>query len=456
MTARILVVDDIPANVKLLEARLMAEYFQVLTAMNGPDALQVCENGQIDLVLLDVMMPGMDGFEVCRRLKANPKTTHLPVIMVTALDQPEDRVRGLESGADDFLTKPVSDIALITRVKSLVRLKMLTDELRLRASSGVDFGLEAPYDFRESDDGRNARVLVVDDRPSSYDRIVKFLGEEHSVTVVTDPQEALFRAADEDFATAVVSLSLSDYDGLRLCSHIRSLERTRMLPIVVIAEHDQESAVIRALDLGVNDYVRRPIDRNELLARVRTQVRRKRFNEKLRDSLQATIAMAVTDGLTGLHNRHYFDTHLPGMFEKAVSRGKPISIIMCDLDHFKAVNDAHGHAAGDEVIREFARRIRRNIRNMDLACRFGGEEFVIVMPETDSRLAGVVAERIRVEVATHPFIIEGRMPITVTASLGIACVDGKEDTPERLLKRADVALYRAKRSGRNQVFTEAA
>ena len=329
MTARILVVDDIAANVKLLEARLMAEYFQVLTAMNGPDALQICETGQIDLVLLDIMMPGMDGFEVCTRLKANQKTAHLPVIMVTALDQPEDRVRGLEAGADDFLTKPVSDIALITRVKSLVRLKMLTDELRLRASSGVDFGLEAPYDFRESDDGRNARILVVDDRPSSYDRIVKFLGDEHTVTVVTDPQEALFRAADEDFATAVISLSLADYDGLRLCSHIRSLERTRMLPIVVVAENDQESVVIRGLDLGVNDYVRRPIDRNELLARVRTQVRRKRFNEKLRDSLQATLAMAITDGLTGLHNRHYFDSHLPGMFEKAVSRGKPVSIIMC-------------------------------------------------------------------------------------------------------------------------------
>jgi len=197
MTARILVVDDIQANVKLLEARLMAEYFQVLTATNGRDALQICDNGQVDLVLLDVMMPEMDGFEVCTRLKSNPKTAHLPIVMVTALDQPQDRVRGLEAGADDFLTKPVSDLALITRVKSLVRLKMLTDELRLRANTGRDLGLEPMLDLKDETGGRKAKILVVDDRPSSYERIVKYLATEHTVAVIPDPQEALFRAADE-------------------------------------------------------------------------------------------------------------------------------------------------------------------------------------------------------------------------------------------------------------------
>src|SRR6201996_2600160 len=127
MTARILVVDDVPANVKLMEARLSAEYFDVITALSGQEALATCERAQCDIVLLDVMMPDMDGFEVCRRLKANPSTHHLPVIMVTALDQASDRIRGLEAGADDFLTKPVSDVALVARVRSLVRLKMMTD-----------------------------------------------------------------------------------------------------------------------------------------------------------------------------------------------------------------------------------------------------------------------------------------------------------------------------------------
>ena len=125
MSARVLVVDDVVANVKLMEARLTAEYFDVLTAMSGAEALAICDRAQCDIVLLDVMMPEMDGFEVCRRLKANPKTHHIPVVMVTALDQPSDRVRGLEAGADDFLTKPVSDIALIARVRSLVRLSLI-------------------------------------------------------------------------------------------------------------------------------------------------------------------------------------------------------------------------------------------------------------------------------------------------------------------------------------------
>ena len=458
MTARILVVDDVHANIKLMEARLMAEYFQVLTANTGRDALEICENGQCDIVLLDVMMPEMDGFEVCRRLKANPKTAHIPVVMVTALDHPEDRVKGLEAGAEDFLTKQVNDLALITRVKSLVRLKLLTDELRLRATTGRDLGVEEMLDPKVIGTQREkARVLVVDDRPSSYERIVKFLAVEHSVAVIPDPHEALFRAADEDFDAAVISLSLSDFDSLRLCSQLRSLERTRMLPILIVSESDQDAGVLRALELGVNDYIRRPIDRNELLARMRTQIKRKRYNEMLRDSVQATIEMAVTDSLTGLHNRRYLDGHLAGLFDKALGREKPLSLIICDLDRFKSINDEYGHDVGDEVIREFAVRVRKNVRNLDLACRFGGEEFVVVMPDTDIALARIVAERIRLEIATHPFIVkDGAAQLPVTVSLGVSTLESANDTPEKMMKRADVALYNAKRAGRNQVMTEAA
>src|SRR6202012_5947144 len=144
MTARVLVVDDILSNVKLLEAKLSAEYFEVLTAFNGEQALARVAAELPDIVLLDVMMPGMDGFEVCRRIKADPRSAHIPVVMVTALDQPSDRVAGLEAGADDFLTKPVDDAALFARVRSLVRLKMMTDELRMRESTGQGMGLIDP------------------------------------------------------------------------------------------------------------------------------------------------------------------------------------------------------------------------------------------------------------------------------------------------------------------------
>src|SRR6266702_8110557 len=180
MSARVLVVDDVPANAKLMEARLTAEYFDVVTATSGAEALAICERAQCDIVLLDVMMPEMDGFEVCRRLKAGPRTHHIPVVMVTALDQPSDRVRGLEAGADDFLTKPVSDIALVARVRSLTRLKLVTDELRMRATTSQEIGIADPLLAAVADPGRGGRILIIDDRASSYERIAGMLAAEHA------------------------------------------------------------------------------------------------------------------------------------------------------------------------------------------------------------------------------------------------------------------------------------
>src|SRR5215467_6182551 len=196
MTARVLVVDDVPANVKLLQARLSAEYFDVITAASGAEALAICERAECDIVLLDVMMPDMDGFEVCRRLKTGLTTHHIPVVMVTALDQPSDRVRGLQAGADDFLTKPVSDVALIARVRSLSRLKLMTDELRMRALTSRDIGIESPEREAIADSGLAGRILIVDDRPASSERVCAMLRGAHTVEIEPDPNEALFHAAE--------------------------------------------------------------------------------------------------------------------------------------------------------------------------------------------------------------------------------------------------------------------
>jgi two-component system cell cycle response regulator len=272
MSARVLVVDDVPANVKLLQARLNAEYFEVVAASSGPEAIELCAKGDCDIVLLDVMMPGMDGFEVCRVLKADPRTMHLPVIMITALDSTEDRVAGLEAGADDFLSKPVNDLALTTRVRSLVRLKMLGDELGARAATSRQLALEPRHDHTLV-----GRILLVDDRESSRAGIVAGLArQQHQVVVEADPAQSILLTSTQDFDLAIVSLELSGHDGLRLCAQFRSIERTRTLPILVIDAPANEPRLIRALEIGVNDYLVRPIDRNEMLARVRTQIRRKR------------------------------------------------------------------------------------------------------------------------------------------------------------------------------------
>jgi two-component system, cell cycle response regulator len=456
MTARILVVDDIAANVKLLDARLSAEYFDVVTAMNGRDALAICERAECDVVLLDVMMPGLDGFEVCRQLKSNPATHHIPVVMVTALDQASDRVRGLDAGADDFLTKPVSDVALVARVRSLARLKMMTDELRMRAVTSKEIGIQNPEREAVSDQGRQGRILLIDDRPASHERIAAMLNEEHAVEVESDPNDALFRAAEGGYDLVIVSLALENFDGLRLCSQLRSLDRTRNVPVLAISEGDSNARLVRGLEIGINDYLMRPIDKNELLARVRTQIRKKRYTERLRDNVQMSIEMAITDPLTGLYNRRYMESHLGSLLEQAVSRKKPLTVLVLDIDYFKAINDTHGHDAGDDVLREFSFRIKKSIRGIDLACRYGGEEFVVVMPETDLTVATMVAERLRRRIATEPFPIQdGARSIEVTISIGISAL-GKDDTAANILKRADAALYRAKRDGRNRVVPDAA
>jgi two-component system cell cycle response regulator len=458
MTARVLVVDDILPNVKLLEAKLSAEYFDVVTAMNGPDALAICEQGLADIVLLDVMMPGMDGFEVCRRLKNAPATAHLPVVMVTALDQPSDRLKGLDAGADDFLTKPVDDAALFARVRSLVRLKSVTDELRTRAMASRDYGLVGdPLAAAAAEHGQDAQVLIVDDRRSSYERLFATLSQQHRVEVETDPHQALIRAAEGSYDVVLVSLDLVDFDGLRLCSQLRSLERTRDLAVLMIAESEDRGRILRGLDIGVHDFLVRPVDRNELVARVRTQVRRKRFSERLRESVQVSMELAVTDALTGLHNRRYLDSHLAALFDEATLRARPLSVLVLDIDRFKAVNDTFGHDAGDEVLREFATRIRSQTRGIDVVARFGGEEIVVVVPDTGLESARAVAERICERIEAEPFAIhQGTRAIPVTVSIGVAARTLEDRSPAEILKRADLALYRAKQEGRNRVVASAA
>ncbi|MBY5695203.1 PleD family two-component system response regulator [Rhizobium leguminosarum] len=457
MTARILVVDDIPANVKLLEARLLAEYFDVMTAADGYTALAICERNQVDLILLDIMMPGIDGFEVCERLKASQKTAHIPIVMVTALDQPTDRVRGLKAGADDFLTKPVNDLQLISRVKSLLRLKTLSDELRIRADTAHTMGID---DLTRAGEGRadeTAQVLLVDGRANSQERIIKALKPVADVLALSDPQAALFEAAESVFDLVIVNANFDDYDPLRLCSQLRSLERTRFLPILIITEQGADEMVVRALDLGVNDYVIRPVDPNELVARSLTQIRRKRYNDRLRASVKQTIELAVTDPLTGLYNRRYLDSHLNVLFNRSMARGRPLSVLITDIDRFKHVNDTYGHDGGDEVLREFSSRVRSTIRGADLACRYGGEEFVVVMPDTSPEIAAAVAERLRAAIENAPFMLKhSGEALNITASFGIASRIASVLTPDQLMKQADLALYEAKNTGRNRVVAAAA
>lgn len=456
MTARILVVDDVAANVRLLEARLIAEYYDVVTASSGPEALDICEEGKIDLVLLDIMMPGMDGFAVCQALKSGPKTEHIPIVMVTALSQTQDRIRGLEAGADDFLVKPVNDLQLLTRVRTLTRLKSLTDELRLRAATTNDIRITELLQGNRADAKEKLPLLLVDADASSRAAVSEMLAVEFVVDTADDAQDALLRAVEGGYECVLVATGSSDFDPLRLCAQLHALEQTRLIPIILIASPGEERHVLRGLELSVNDYVLRPVVPLELIARLRTQIRRKSYNDSLRQSVARTVEMAITDPLTGIYNRRYLDSHLQSQFDRAQARKRPLSVMLIDIDRFKSINDRWGHDAGDRILKDIAARLQRNLRGIDLICRYGGEEFVIVMPNTELSDAGKVAERIRAEIADHPFVMPGGETLQVTASVGISAKIPYEDSAAAILKRADNALYQAKADGRNRVAIPAA
>ncbi|MCW2243643.1 PleD family two-component system response regulator [Azospirillum canadense] len=456
MSARVLVVDDVLPNVKLLAAKLTREYFDVITAYNGPEALELVRKESPDIVLLDVMMPGMDGFEVCEKIRSDPDTMHIPVVMVTALSDVADRVRGLEAGADDFLTKPVNDIALFARVRSLVRLKMMMDEWRMRESTSGQFGVIERSGTLRNESFERARVLVLEDSLLDLEKITETLKRDHDhVMSANTCAKALERALSDDLDLVVISLTLMNEDGLRLCSQLRSHERTRQVPILLVVDEGDLNRVAKGLELGANDYVIKPLDRNELLARARTQVRRKRYQERLRANYEHSLSMALTDSLTGVFNRRYVNAHLPRLLERAIDSHKPVAILLFDIDHFKVVNDSFGHTIGDEVLKEVSNRASRNLRTFDLVARLGGEEFIVILPDTDVEAAMTVAERLRNHIANSMFKVTadvGAVPVTV--SIGVAVGGRLGDSSEGLIRRADDALYEAKRSGRNCVIAD--
>ncbi|MCA8928471.1 MAG: PleD family two-component system response regulator [Alphaproteobacteria bacterium] len=450
MTARILVVDDIIANRKLLEAKLTAEYYDVAAVASGKEALSAVEQNAPDLILLDVMMPGLSGYDVCSRLKADHRFSHIPVVMVTALDSPQDMVRGLESGADDFLTKPLDNLALFARVRNLVRLKRVLDEWRLRESDTMgDVGYEALADESVTD----ARLFLMSDSASVHEIVQRTAAElQHEVVVCRPDQAPPGQLLDGAFDLILADIGYQPFDALRLCSQARSTEATRHLPFILIGDRSDSERLYKGLDLGANECLVRPLNPSEVMARLKTQIRRHRLQLRIQNRHHQNLNHAVTDALTGLYNRHYMDAHLARLHARAVGDGRPLSVIVCDLDRFKAINDTYGHPIGDQVLRHVADKLSAGVRSPDLVARQGGEEFVIVLPNTALADAERVADRLRRALAESavPLAREGAV-LKVTASFGVSEIAWDEPSADEAVRRADEALYQSKHQGRNRV-----
>ncbi|MEX3014621.1 diguanylate cyclase domain-containing protein [Gymnodinialimonas hymeniacidonis] len=455
MAGRILIVDDVATNRIVMKVKLAAACYSVEQADNGHDALRVARETKPDLILLDIMMPDMSGVDVCRALKANPETSGIPVVLITALSDQDAKMEGLEAGANDFLTKPVEEVTLLARVRSLLRARDAVREIQGGNDTVAAFG------FAEDAAGFSAKaapgkVALVAPGPRGAILWKTAIEDRLGGTVAIIPREAALTEASTDSGAStdvfVISVDLAQRnEGLRLLSDLRSRAGTRhAATLMILPEGDTERAAI-ALDLGANDVLHDPFDAKELAIRISAQLDRKRQSDRMRASVRAGLEAAVCDPLTGLHNRRYAIPQLELMMSRP---GPGPAVMMLDLDHFKHVNDTFGHRAGDAILKQVAARLRTQLRNGDLLARIGGEEFLICLSPINHADAVECAERLCRSIGESPFDIEGGTPpVQVTASVGLTYpVDlGGFATPEMLIHEADMALYSAKSHGRNQV-----
>lgn len=461
MPGRILIVDDVPTNRIILKAKLAQGYYEILDAEDGETGLQLARRERPDMILLDVMLPGIDGYEVCRRLKDDARTAHIPVIMITALNEASERIKGLEAGADDFLPKPINDLALFARVRTLMRMKMMIDELHLRYETTRDLGLVEVLPSMALDEP--GRVLMAP--PSTQDAAIwsRALGDtgagaEPEVNLAFSEREVMTMTAPLPDVLVINQVLADGTEGLRLVSALRSRSDLRMASIIFVAASEEDVPVAAtALDLGASDYITGPVDSLELAARVRSQLRRKIYSDRLRMNVIDGLKLAAIDPLTGLYNRRYAHQHMKKLLGRSDGDESGLALLMLDLDKFKRVNDKYGHAVGDAVLSEFAQRLRENVRGVDLVARLGGEEFCIGMPDITVEKAVEIAERVRNVMETQPFSIpDAGAEICVTVSVGVARASGGSGHLDHLIDCADKALYCAKNGGRNQVIIAAA
>lgn len=458
----VLVVDDEPKNVKLLRAKLAGQPYTIKAAYNGVDALKMVAQHAPDLILLDVMMPGLDGYEVTRRLKADEQTRTIPIIMITALNGHEDKEKGMALGAQEFLTKPVNTAELRARIGSMLRLKQFKEQLESRNASKARFGRpETACEARDREQGAApvSHILLVDDD----ERDVKLLeptllNTPCNLTVAKSAEEALeVVSSGRRVDLILLDVLLPGMSGFDLCRRLKENPDHHDIQVVLITCLDDLDSRIKGVELGADDFLVKPVDFRELAARVKVLLEKKHYIDKLRSDYAEALNSAINDGLTGLYNRTYFMRFLEQEILRSNRQGYPIGLLMIDLDDFKKVNDTLGHLEGDRILRETAKILRHGVREIDLPARYGGEEFAVVYPYADPRGLHKAALRLLSTFGTHRFFSEPIVGLErLTVSMGLAFYPQNAATAEELLTAADTALYKAKQSGKNRlrVFAE--
>src|SRR5271166_113524 len=452
---RVLIVDDVADNRVALSCRLVKDGFEIVEADSGAEALRLVQEQAFDVMLLDVMLPDMSGKEVLRRIRDKFSASLLPVIMVTPDSQAEDVIEAMKVGANDYVTMPFDFSIALARVNNQVARRRAELELRnVNAMTKSDVrALPA------------ARLLIVDDIADNRAVLSRRFAKRGFEIVEADcGAEALRLVQEQTFDVVLLDVMMPDMDGMDVLRRLRKKFSASLLPVIMVTAKAQPEDIVEALKVGANDYVTKPVDLSIVLARVNNQVARRqaeaairKANESLlnamthleqRVALEKKIAhLAHHDMLTGLPNRFAFDERLNAARQFARDSGSQLSLLFIDLDGFKNVNDALGHAVGDVLLKEVAARLTGVVGPSDFCSRLGGDEFAVVHVSADVRTTAVsLAQAIISAVGSCNSV--GGHQVFVGASVGISVLEDGDSDSATLLKRADLAMYRAKADGR--------
>lgn len=451
MGGRILIADDMVTDRIALKARLAAARYEAIQAVTPEELGALAREARPDAILLDMGFPG-GGVAACRALKADPASGAVPVLIHGAPADRRARLAAIAAGAEDCLPGLPPESLLLAHLRTLMRQSAERAELlRRQALTGAE--AEGLAEAATPPFAPPPRVTLVAPEPAQGVLWQQALGRHcpARLSLASSAAGALTQATPSD-AYIIGQSPAAPGAAAQLLAELRARPATRHALVFVQAASGMDAAAETALDLGADAVLRPPFSAEELVLRLDRLMTRKRAADRLRAQLQDQLDAALRDPLTGLFNRRYAERYLSRIGHDGATGGLPCAVLLIDLDHFKAVNDRHGHPVGDDVLAGTARRISRCLREIDLAARIGGEEFLVVLRDTPERRARAVAERLRAAIAARPIRVRGRPSgVPVTVSIGVVVAQAARQNHRDLIERADRALYASKAGGRNTV-----
>ncbi|WJJ93826.1 PleD family two-component system response regulator [Neopusillimonas aromaticivorans] len=430
-----MVVDDNPVNAEVAQAYLVRMGTSVITAENGEQAVALFKSQPVDLVLMDIQMPVMDGYEAARQIRA--LDANVPIIALTAAGLVEDRERAMAAGMNAHLGKPFDAASLTRGLREWLEPDEPAPESAATSRSAV----------RADPDDERKTLLIVDDVPANVKMLANYLKDEYIIQVAGKGEKALAIAQGSHPPDLILlDIMMPDMDGYTVCRELKNNPATQQIPVIFVSALTEAVEEEQGLNLGAVDYITKPFHLPIVRARIRNQMSLKSKTDMLEE-------MSNIDGLTQIANRRYFDQILLKEGNRLARNGLPMSVLMIDIDYFKAYNDNYGHGRGDECLVRVAAAMNKAIsRPGDLLARYGGEEFVAILPETDAGRVLAVAQRL-CDAVRQLQIVHGYSPIADYVTISVGCAgrvlnDASEAVS--LLDQADQALYEAKRRGRNR------